>query len=509
MVYGKRKLSWVRPVAPVEGRCGIQVPAPHPQSQPVIIQNEARSLTATHNTLPNQTFPKHPLPRHVSAKQEQPDMRGFYKRNSHSLVRVNPSVDLVREKRTLSGDAASTSTKRLKQHHSSQSTLVLQAVGANALPNMSLSARPVQAPAGYSKSRPNKLIRCGSRQPQSTGAPAKYHVQAGGSACSPARTNGDVTCTSITPATVIPKMPVAQPQARQQKRTSTGLRNYRITYRVQGNTLIRTGVAHKPGSRSLSWVNQTTAHTPRSNQPKVVLPNASFRQMLSTTHIVVGGHRRNKLVRLGQHRLNVFVRNGAGQVLSVSGKPVTSKAPAPKAIQNPSKQKDGIQFIRIQPPSTPRKRIAETAVQRSLKQVRAKNRAAAATRARGHCLAYCRFGVCAEAQKGNCHHVHDPSKVAVCTKWLQGSCEDKNCRLQHKVCKDLMPVCTYFLQGLCSNEDCPYLHVNYPSCAPVCQEFLNGVCEYGANCSKKHLSVRMMKQQQKAQQAALKAARQK
>jgi hypothetical protein len=46
----------------------------------------------------------------------------------------------------------------------------------------------------------------------------------------------------------------------------------------------------------------------------------------------------------------------------------------------------------------------------------------------------CRFGECGRQQKGECALVHDPSKVAVCTHWLAGSCSagDK-CKRQHKV----------------------------------------------------------------------------
>jgi hypothetical protein len=55
-----------------------------------------------------------------------------------------------------------------------------------------------------------------------------------------------------------------------------------------------------------------------------------------------------------------------------------------------------------------------------------------------------RTGKCKNRQR--CKFVHDPSKVAVCPKWLQGRCEAVACPLQHQQQPDLMPVCTFFLQ---------------------------------------------------------------
>lgn len=46
----------------------------------------------------------------------------------------------------------------------------------------------------------------------------------------------------------------------------------------------------------------------------------------------------------------------------------------------------------------------------------------------------CRFGECGRHQKGGCALVHNPSKVAVCTAWLAGSCSSGDkCKRQHKV----------------------------------------------------------------------------
>ena len=50
------------------------------------------------------------------------------------------------------------------------------------------------------------------------------------------------------------------------------------------------------------------------------------------------------------------------------------------------------------------------------------------------------------SERKQCKYVHDSSKVAVCTRWLQGRCEDAACPLQHAQRPELMPICSFFLQ---------------------------------------------------------------
>lgn len=104
------------------------------------------------------------------------------------------------------------------------------------------------------------------------------------------------------------------------------------------------------------------------------------------------------------------------------------------------------------------------------------------------CVYYTRFGVCKRGD-GKCLYIHDPEKVAVCTKFLRGSCSDPACRLTHKVIPERMSDCSYFLEGLCTNENCPYRHVNVNPKAPICEGFLQGYCSDGDMCNKKHTYV--------------------
>ncbi|KAJ0087005.1 hypothetical protein Patl1_08263 [Pistacia atlantica] len=106
-------------------------------------------------------------------------------------------------------------------------------------------------------------------------------------------------------------------------------------------------------------------------------------------------------------------------------------------------------------------------------------------RKRKYCQFFTRFGKC-NKEDGKCPYIHDPSKIAVCTKFLNGLCSNSNCKLTHKVIPERMPDCSYFLQGLCSNKDCPYRHVHVNPKASTCEGFLKGYCADGNECRKKH-----------------------
>ncbi|KAM0933950.1 putative transcription factor C3H family [Dioscorea sansibarensis] len=102
-----------------------------------------------------------------------------------------------------------------------------------------------------------------------------------------------------------------------------------------------------------------------------------------------------------------------------------------------------------------------------------------------YCQFFTRFGKC-NKNGGKCPYIHDPTKIAICTKFLRGLCSNANCKLTHKVQPERMPDCSYFLRGLCTNMNCPYRHVNVNPKAVVCEGFLKGYCADGDECCKKH-----------------------
>ncbi|XP_034167844.2 zinc finger CCCH domain-containing protein 3 [Pangasianodon hypophthalmus] len=131
--------------------------------------------------------------------------------------------------------------------------------------------------------------------------------------------------------------------------------------------------------------------------------------------------------------------------------------------------------------------VASRAVQKSLaiiRQARQKKQ-----QAKNYCMYYNRFGKCNRGTA--CPYIHDPDKVAVCTRFLRGTCKqtDGTCPFSHKVSKEKMPVCSYFLKGICNNSSCPYSHVYVSHKAAVCQDFIRGYCPQGEKCKKKHTLV--------------------
>uniref|UniRef100_A0A667YDS7 Zinc finger CCCH domain-containing protein 3 n=1 Tax=Myripristis murdjan TaxID=586833 RepID=A0A667YDS7_9TELE len=130
--------------------------------------------------------------------------------------------------------------------------------------------------------------------------------------------------------------------------------------------------------------------------------------------------------------------------------------------------------------------VASRAVQRSLAIIR---HARQKKQQKQYCMYYNRFGKCNRGS--TCPYIHDPDKVAVCTRFLRGTCKqaDGTCPFSHKVAKEKMPVCSYFLKGICNNSSCPYSHVYVSRKADVCQDFIKGYCPQGEKCKKKHTLV--------------------
>ncbi|XP_055981002.1 zinc finger CCCH domain-containing protein 3 [Sorex fumeus] len=129
--------------------------------------------------------------------------------------------------------------------------------------------------------------------------------------------------------------------------------------------------------------------------------------------------------------------------------------------------------------------LASRAVQRSLAIVRQAGQRRR-KKEEEYCTYYNRFGRCSRGE--HCPYIHDPEKVAVCTRFVRGTCKktDGTCPFSHQVSKEKMPVCSYFLKGICSNSSCPYSHVYVSRKAEVCTDFLKGYCPLGAKCKKKH-----------------------
>ncbi|XP_063259003.1 zinc finger CCCH domain-containing protein 3 [Prinia subflava] len=186
----------------------------------------------------------------------------------------------------------------------------------------------------------------------------------------------------------------------------------------------------------------------------------------------------------------VMYRVSANKLSKTSSSPVrardlSTRTPIRAALRLHSTPSPGVSPPGLSRYSTCRY-IASRAVQRSLAIIRqAKQR----KKKKEYCMYYNRFGRCNRGE--SCPYIHDPEKVAVCTRFLRGTCKktDGTCPFSHKVSKDKMPVCSYYLKGICSNSNCPYSHVYVSRKAEVCQDFLKGYCPMGEKCKKKHTLV--------------------
>ncbi|XP_052336009.1 zinc finger CCCH domain-containing protein 3 isoform X16 [Oncorhynchus keta] len=179
-----------------------------------------------------------------------------------------------------------------------------------------------------------------------------------------------------------------------------------------------------------------------------------------------------------------------GNLYSVSAnklsRTVTTSAPINRTVRlsSPQEVSHTTSSTLIRPSST--RFVASRAVQRSLAIIR---HARQKKSQKQYCMYFNRFGKC---NRGNtCPYIHDPDKVAVCTRFLRGTCKQTGgtCPFSHKVAKEKMPVCSYFLKGKCNNSSCPYSHVYVSRKAALCQDFIRGYCPQGEKCKKKHTLV--------------------
>ncbi|XP_045121629.1 uncharacterized protein LOC123510484 [Portunus trituberculatus] len=133
--------------------------------------------------------------------------------------------------------------------------------------------------------------------------------------------------------------------------------------------------------------------------------------------------------------------------------------------------------------------VLSSARHRSMVTLMHKRKKASFQKRNEYCVFFNRFGRCSKKNRGECPYIHDPSRVAICTRFLRGRCPVSNCPFSHTVDPDKMPVCSHFLQAACSREDCPYRHVKVNPSAPVCLDFVRGHCKAGKECDKQHILI--------------------
>ncbi|KII87456.1 hypothetical protein PLICRDRAFT_43093 [Plicaturopsis crispa FD-325 SS-3] len=105
------------------------------------------------------------------------------------------------------------------------------------------------------------------------------------------------------------------------------------------------------------------------------------------------------------------------------------------------------------------------------------------------CPRFTTTGACSRGL--TCLYQHDPSKIAICWKFLQGNCPNTadTCALSHDPTPERTPLCVHFANnGRCNRDNCPFPHVRVGTRAGVCRDFaVLGYCAKGLDCDQQHV----------------------
>ncbi|XP_057441812.1 uncharacterized protein LOC130733602 isoform X2 [Lotus japonicus] len=235
------------------------------------------------------------------------------------------------------------------------------------------------------------------------------------------------------------------------------------------------------GGYSLKWSKSIEEHSKKANEEATLAAAAVERKKREQEDeaCINSQAKRERIFRIGSVRYRMDPSRRTLQRISGSA---ARRAYVPRrlVIGNDEYVRIGNGNQLIRDPKKRTRKLANEKVRWSLHTARQRF-----ARKQKYCQFFTRFGKC-NKDGGKCPYIHDPSKVAVCTKFLNGLCSTPNCKLTHKVIQERMPDCSYFFQGLCTNRNCPYRHVNVNPKASICEGFLKGYCADGNECLKKH-----------------------
>ncbi|KAK7275602.1 hypothetical protein RIF29_16721 [Crotalaria pallida] len=247
------------------------------------------------------------------------------------------------------------------------------------------------------------------------------------------------------------------------------------------------------GGSSLKWSKSIEKHSKQANEQATLAVAAVERKKREqeVTACLGSQAKRERIFRIGSVRYRMDSSRRTLQRISDDEPQSSASTPSgltAKRAYIPRRLVIGNdEYVRIgngnqliRDPKKRTRKLANEKVRWSLHTARQR-----LARKQKYCQFFTRFGKC-NKDGGKCPYIHDSSKIAVCTKFLNGLCSASNCKLTHKVIPERMPDCSYFLQGLCTNKDCPYRHVNVNPKASICEGFLKGYCADGNECRKKH-----------------------
>ncbi|XP_028409994.1 zinc finger CCCH domain-containing protein 3-like isoform X2 [Dendronephthya gigantea] len=197
---------------------------------------------------------------------------------------------------------------------------------------------------------------------------------------------------------------------------------------------------------------------------------------------LIGSHGKTlkKTVPLKYDKTSSYPTSLRRNSLHIYRRPSTAPSSFTNAVQKIFKRQNSVDKNKTRKANKILKRTVQAIAKRVKKQK---------SKSEEYCMFFNKFGKCTKKEQGKCPYVHDPTKIAVCTRFLRGKCQQLNgtCPFSHKIDKEKMPICQYFLKGKCNRDDCPYSHVNVGRQADVCEDFLKGYCALGFKCKKKHV----------------------
>ncbi|KAJ6939182.1 hypothetical protein NC651_005584 [Populus alba x Populus x berolinensis] len=235
-------------------------------------------------------------------------------------------------------------------------------------------------------------------------------------------------------------------------------RNTEYTRSKHGFSLRKSKVLSVGGS-SLKWSKSIEKHSKKANEEATLAVAAAERkkrEQRGAAHVACPTKSRNisreRIFRVGSVRYKMDSSRRTLQRISDDDSlcaGALQKEKDAKKLYIPRRLMIGKdEYVRIgngnQLIRDPKKRtriLASEKVRWSLHTARSR-----LARKRKYCQFFTRFGKC-NKDDGKCPFIHDSSKIAVCTKFLNGLCFNPDCKLTHKVIPERMPDCSYFLQG--------------------------------------------------------------
>ncbi|KAJ1973530.1 hypothetical protein H4R35_004070 [Dimargaris xerosporica] len=210
------------------------------------------------------------------------------------------------------------------------------------------------------------------------------------------------------------------------------------------------------------WVQRRTRH--------MQLINAKVASQL-TPRPLSSRRRRAREIAIGKA---VFVLDRTGKKLK---RKLSALDLAKHSLASPTTLRDAKAFTK-----TGRRALVRTAILGGNTVVRKRKSSTGK-----YCTFYNRFGRCSAGNQ--CPFIHDPNRVALCTRFLRGMCSaGDSCPFSHDRRPERVPLCYHFQRGQCHKPQCPYIHVRMSPEAPICRSFMyEGFCPKGKDCEYRHV----------------------